>query len=125
MSDDYEFYGGTPPHEHVDTSEEAAERARAHAERQRAQVWAFIYGKGENGATDEELQIEMHLEGNSQRPRRRELSLAGLVVETGRRRLTTKGRWARVRVAREFGPPPVAPTPDPEPIGPLAQAALF
>lgn len=46
--------------------------------------------------TDEEMQVEMGMSANTQRPRRRELQVAGLIVDTGKTRKTRSGRAAVV-----------------------------
>ncbi|MCP4677693.1 MAG: hypothetical protein GY854_19690 [Deltaproteobacteria bacterium] len=96
---EYPFYGGTPPHQqHSDTSRGAAVAVASKASKQRAQVYAHILSKGNNGATDEEIGTALDLGGNSVRPRRRELVIAGRVVDSGHRRKTTTGRDATVWV---------------------------
>ena len=69
-------------------------------------VLGYIRSRGENGATDEEIQIALRTGGNTCRPRRIELMRAGLVEpattmdEHGwpavRTRLTSHGRKATV-----------------------------
>jgi hypothetical protein len=49
-----------------------------------------------DGATDEELQQALSLQGNTLRPRRRELQLMGKVLATGVKRPTASGRQAIV-----------------------------
>ena len=53
-----------------------------------------------NGATDEEIGDWLGLGGNTVRPRRRELQLAGLIRDSGRTRATASGRQAVVWVAK-------------------------
>jgi hypothetical protein len=48
------------------------------------------------GATDEELQVALGLDGSTERPRRGELAKGGLVVESGATRLTRSGKHAIV-----------------------------
>ena len=50
------------------------------------------------GATDEELQGDLDMLANTQRPRRRELQLWGLIVDSGKTRATRSGRQAVVWV---------------------------
>lgn len=50
------------------------------------------------GATDEEMQRELDMAANTQRPRRRELQQAGLILDSGTTRATRSGRQAVVWV---------------------------
>lgn len=96
-----------PPFQrHSDTSRAAAVRISKDAENLRGQVYAYLVSRGD-GATDEEGQAKLCMDGNTYRPRRRELELAGLVVDSGKRRPTSSGRDAVVWVA-------VRPRTDPE-----------
>jgi hypothetical protein len=75
-----------PPHQrHSDTSTAAAEAIRPDAGRLRQFVFEAIWGRGELGATDEELQELLDMPANTQRPRRVELVDAGRVRDSGRR----------------------------------------
>lgn len=49
-----------------------------------------------DGATDEEMQNQMGMAANTQRPRRRELQLMGRVLDTGKTRQVASGREATV-----------------------------
>ena len=60
---------------------------------------------GFQGATDEQMQRSLGMNGNAQRPRRVELVEAGLVVDSERTRKTTFGRLAIVWVAVETRKP--------------------
>lgn len=64
------------------------------------QVYQFIRDRGETGATDEECQRGTRMNPSSQRPRRVELAMAGLVVKSGTRK-TASGRSADVWVAKK------------------------
>lgn len=48
------------------------------------------------GATDEEMQFTLRMPANTQRPRRRELQLSGLIVDSG---LVRQGKSGRLAVA--------------------------
>lgn len=61
------------PHNGTPTSRAAAE-AKRDAEKQRAQVLAFIKSRGQYGATDLEIQDGTGIDGDSERPRRWELA---------------------------------------------------
>lgn len=65
----------------------------------RREVYDFILRNG--GATDDEIQLALGLEGHSQTPRRWELMKHGFVVDSGLRRKTSAGRSAVVWVAKE------------------------
>lgn len=63
----------------------------------RARVLAHIEASG--GATDEEIQVALGMDGNTERPRRRELEQQSRIVPQGTRQ-TASGRQAVVWVAR-------------------------
>ena len=84
---------------HSATSRTAAKSIKPVASALRMAVLAFIRGRGWRGATDDEIQIELGMGGNTQRPRRRELEQASMVKDSGLRRLTVSGRAAVVWVA--------------------------
>lgn len=96
------MYGGLPPHQkHSDTSKEAAltlDEAKRNSDR--GKIMRHYLVREGLGATDDEVQhvLNMH-EGNTERPRRRELEQAGLIYKTKQRRLTCKGKPAFVYVA--------------------------
>ena len=69
-------------HNKTKTSRAAADRAKLAASGQRLQVLNHIRKQGEIGATDKEIQTALDLSGDSQRPRRRELELAGQITES-------------------------------------------
>ena len=96
---DYPHYGGLPPHQrHSDTSREAAIEKLSTAQIDRAKVYRYIKDRGVIGATDEEIQDGLGMDGNTERPRRRELQLAGLIEDSGSKMPTRKGRRAVVWV---------------------------
>lgn len=70
----------------------------------RRRVLLYIFERGSDGATLEEMEIALAMPGNTVRPRRQELEKKGLVVDSGRTRPTTSGRSAVVWVI----PPAVA-----------------
>lgn len=91
-----EIYNGRPPFQkHSDTSEAASAAIEPNAGTLRKLVLDHIRAQRE-GATDEEIATALGLDGNTERPRRRELQLAGLIHDSGRRRKTTTGRLATV-----------------------------
>lgn len=82
------------------TSEEAAVRIAGHAARQRADVLAVIVKAGAFGATDAEIEIATGIRAQSVSPRRGELRELGLIVDSGKRRPTPRGRPAAIWIAR-------------------------
>lgn len=51
---------------------------------------------GAAGMTDEEIQDALDMEGSTERPRRRELQIAGAIVDSGCTRKTRSGRSATI-----------------------------
>ena len=78
-----------PPHVHQGTSYEAALMVRAEVSELRIKVLDFLEEHGP--ATDEEMQRGIPMAANTQRPRRRELVLKGLVIDSEERRKTRSG----------------------------------
>lgn len=70
----------------------------------RDKVLDFIVSRGAHGATDQECQAALDLPAQTQGPRRIELARAGLVRDSGQRRLTPSGRRAIVWISAESGP---------------------
>lgn len=81
---------------HRKTSREAYELIGSRADAIRAAVAQVIRSSGDLGATDDEIQTLLKIDGNTQRPRRWELMGAGLVKDSGSTRLTRKDRAAIV-----------------------------
>jgi hypothetical protein len=90
-----------PCQRHSVTSREAAESIKPDASELRRRVLAYLRGRGEDGATDEEMQDALGMGGSTQRPRRRELELAETVRNSGRTRRTKSGRNAVVWIASQ------------------------
>lgn len=67
------------PHSGGATSSAAAREIRSEAKTQRQCVLAYLIAKGHEGATDEEMQRDLGMGGNTQRPRRRELEKLHLI----------------------------------------------
>jgi hypothetical protein len=84
-----------------DTSATAAISVIDTKDTQRQNVLATIQASSE-GRTDDEIQLLLDIDGNSERPRRRELEMRGQIrmrrAETGEvvKRLTRTNRWAVV-----------------------------
>lgn len=87
------------PHSGSVTSREAARRIAPAAISQVAQVFAFILRQGSEGATDLEIQAELGLSGDSERPRRKALQIAGEIIDSGTTRKSPTGRDSIVWVA--------------------------
>lgn len=62
--------------------------------KQRRRVWEALRLHGD--MTDEQIQIQLRMNGNTERPRRGELEEAGWVVDSGKRRTTRAGLFAIV-----------------------------
>lgn len=95
----------TPPARHnapAGTSGVAADRIAGYAAKQRSDVLAVIVKAGAFGATDAEIESATGIRAQSVSPRRGELRALGLVVDSGRRRPTPRGRPAAVWVAATF-----------------------
>ncbi|MCC6321080.1 MAG: hypothetical protein IT438_06535 [Phycisphaerales bacterium] len=86
------------------TSEVAARRIAGHAAAQRAAVLAVIVKSGAFGATDAEIESVTGIRAQSVSPRRGELHKLGLIVDSGRRRPTPRGRPAAVWVTTNHAP---------------------
>jgi hypothetical protein len=89
-----------------DTSLRAAVSVITSKDTQRQAVYdTIVAATPAPGATDDEVQLALNIDGNSERPRRRELEMRALIAmrrdEEGKvvRRLTRTGRWAVVWVA--------------------------
>lgn len=97
--DQRSLFDDPPAQRHSPTSVAAAEGIEPRAETLRRAVLEFLRQRGEQGATDEEIQDALAMPGNTARPRRRELQMAGLVVDSGNTRETRSGRQAVIWVA--------------------------
>ena len=80
------------------TSRDAAEAIAPRAGTLRHRVLVYLAACGPLGATDEEVQRDLRMAPNTERPRRVELTDAGLVVDSGQRRACRSGRMAVVWV---------------------------
>lgn len=98
-------YGGDAPSQsHSPTSIEAAEKIKKKIGPLHNTIlsWLDIFSDGQ---TDEELCTRMGLDGNTLRPRRRELQLLEKIKDSGTTRPTKSGRsavvWVKARHERE------------------------
>ena len=64
-------------------------------------VFDLLVARGATGATDQELEALMNMDGNTIRPTRGALVKTGIVKDSGRRRLNAKGNECIVWVATE------------------------
>lgn len=100
MNETYDLFNGTPPHQkHSATSRAAA--GQVSTETKRAAVRRFITISNAYGATDQEIQDFLEMDPSTERPRRRELELQGIIIDSGRTRPTRSGRQAVVWVETE------------------------
>jgi hypothetical protein len=88
------------PHSGSDTSRGAALSIEPNAGTLRRKVLDRLKAVWPYGMTDEQMQDELYIAQNTQRPRRRELVQAGLVYDSGRRSLTRSGRSAIIWIAK-------------------------
>lgn len=95
MTDQPDLLDWTPPYQkHSPTSRAAAEAIKPKIGPLHRAIMEHLRAFG--GSTDEELQENLIIAQNTQRPRRRELQQAGLVIDSGRTRATRSGRQAVV-----------------------------
>lgn len=80
---------------HSDTSHAAALAMLHELSRLESVVLAFLKHR-QDGATDEQMQGALHMNPNTQRPRRVALVEKGLVIDSGQKRKTWAGREATV-----------------------------
>lgn len=83
-----------------DTSEAAAESLEPSLNRLEAQVFSAIAARGEQGVTDDELELMTGLRHQTVSARRRTLVLKQLICDSTRRRLTRSGRSAVVWIVQ-------------------------
>ena len=87
---------------HSDTSREAAEMIAPKVNKLQGLILDHVKKTGLLGATDLEIQTALEMDGNTERPRRRELEIMGKIVDSGLRRRTAANRNAAVWIAKEF-----------------------
>jgi hypothetical protein len=92
-----------PPSNGTRTSNAAADSIAPSAATLRSRLYQWLLDRGEEGATDEEMQLGIPMAPSTQRPRRGELSRDGLVLDRGDTRPTNSGRQATVWVAVRNG----------------------
>lgn len=99
LFDDYRPEPAPPAQRHSPTSVLAAEAIEPRVATLRRTVLEYMRGRGEDGATDEEVQDALHMNPSTERPRRVELVMGGFVRDSGRTRKTRSNRSATVWVA--------------------------
>ncbi len=100
----YDLYGGTPPHSNATTSLEAAEWIQPHVTRLAHAVLDYMdrprYGHLNLGCTVEDVERDLGMKHQTAGARMRELVLAGIVRDSGRKVTLMSGRrgivWERV-----------------------------
>ena len=104
FDDDYSLYDGNPPSQkHSDTSVAAAASIRKRIGPLHQTILQFL-DRRRLGATDEEMQTDIPMPANTQRPRRVELTQMERIADSGRRKLTESGRLAVVWVLDQAKP---------------------
>jgi hypothetical protein len=73
------------------TSRQAAEKAYPKSGTMRLRVYEFIIRQGLKGATDQEIQRNLNLSGDTVRPSRITLFQDGLIIDSGGRRKNANG----------------------------------
>lgn len=86
------------------TSHVAASRIAGHTGSLRSLILLHLTTCGEHGATDDEGEVALDIRPQTYTPRRGELVRLGLVVDSGRRRLTLTRRPAAVWVTPDHAP---------------------
>lgn len=82
------------------TQEQAAARIKWRVTGMRQTIYRMIKEAGERGATDDEIQRALDIEGSTERPRRRELEIAGHIVNAEKVRANSRGNNETVWVVK-------------------------
>jgi len=85
--------------ENSELLEDVSDGAAEDASTLKGRIFDCIRKRGQQGATDDEVQVALNMRAQTESPRRRELCMRGRVVNSGRRRKTRAGRSATVWVA--------------------------
>ena len=94
------YHNGVPFQGHSVTSWAAAVRFADAAPTARARVRALLEYLAPEGLTDEQITDALHMNPSTERPRRIELTAAGIVVDSRTTRATRSGAQAVVWVVR-------------------------
>ena len=84
------------PHNATAASKAAAESVKPVASELERRVYQYLADRGIVGATDEQIQQELGMDGNTERPRRVSLERKGYVRDSGTKRPTSSRRLATV-----------------------------
>lgn len=98
MSEHYDIYAGKPPHVDTATSLAAAKGIAPQISTLRERVYRYIAACGALGATDDQVEAALKMRHQTASARRRELVIAGRVVDSGRTAKTRSGARATVWV---------------------------
>lgn len=85
------------------TSIDAANNHLPRSGSTRAKVYEYIVGQGMRGATDQEIESALHIDGNTVRPSRLTLYKDGLITEAGTTRKNQNGNDCTVWRAIDKG----------------------
>ena len=85
------------------TSMEARAKIEPQIGTLRRKVYEFLINRGLDGATDQEIERYLHLDGNTVRPIRGSLVEGGFIIDTGTTRLNDKGNKCIVWRSAESG----------------------
>lgn len=85
------------------TSIDARLRVEPKVRTVKRKVYEYLLNKGLDGATDQEIERYLHLDGNTVRPIRGALVEAGIVTDSGTTRFNDKGNRCIVWRASENG----------------------
>lgn len=96
MKDDLPLFMQSAPHNRTATSEDAAMKIRGVSSLLRARVFAYVVSQAEHGATAQEIEFALSMEGNTVRPRLVELREHKAIEDSGITRKTKAGRSAVV-----------------------------
>ena len=117
-----------PYQAHSATSKQAALRFAGQASKSREKIFLYL-SQFPDGLTDEEMQDDLDIPSNTQRPRRRELYVDGILADSGKTRKTRSGMDAVLWVVTgkpycdRADPPKKKPVIDPELTGTLKAIA--
>lgn len=99
----HQYAGTTPRVRGSDTSAAAGDAVAGKAGSIRRRAYEYVVSCGDSGATTEEIEIALGLRSSTASARRVDLTKAGALRDTGRRRSTTSGNDAAVYVAVPLG----------------------
>lgn len=89
------LYTAPPYQHHSETSRTAAREISLKADALRKRVYDYLANRID-GATDTEIQNDLHMPGDTERPRRVELVNMGLIIKAGKRIPAGKHREATI-----------------------------